>query len=145
MVDARTRELRLANARLRELDELKSEFVSRVSHELRSPLTVMQTNLAVLLERDRPPRFDAVSVGCILYLAIFGTAVTFGLYFWLLKPVAKTYGLCQDEAVNGCDFFVMACVEGVVLHDGDAAATLTDAERQSFGRDVADVLVRSLS
>jgi drug/metabolite transporter (DMT)-like permease len=43
------------------------------------------------LERDVAMRFDAASVGSILYLAIFGTAVTFGLYFWLLShfPASK--------------------------------------------------------
>ncbi|MBK7977960.1 MAG: response regulator [Deltaproteobacteria bacterium] len=51
LVEERTGELRRATERLRELDQLKSEFVSRVSHELRSPLTVMHTNLAVMLER----------------------------------------------------------------------------------------------
>jgi signal transduction histidine kinase len=47
-VDERTRELRqkaealaAANAQLQELDQLKSEFVSLVSHELRAPLTNM--------------------------------------------------------------------------------------------------------
>lgn len=50
MVEERTAELRQATERLQELDQLKSEFVSRVSHELRSPLTVMRTNLSVLLE-----------------------------------------------------------------------------------------------
>ncbi len=35
----RTRELKAANARLRELDSLKSEFVTNVSHELRTPIT----------------------------------------------------------------------------------------------------------
>jgi signal transduction histidine kinase len=48
-VDDRTRELRekndalaAANAQLQELDRLKSEFVSLVSHELRAPLTNMR-------------------------------------------------------------------------------------------------------
>lgn len=50
LVEERTGELRRATDRLRELDQLKSAFVSRVSHELRSPLTVMHTNLAVMLE-----------------------------------------------------------------------------------------------
>lgn len=57
-------------------------------------------------------------------------------------PVAKAWGLCKDEAVNGADFYVMECVDGVVLHDADAARTMTPEQRQSFGRDVADVLVR---
>ncbi len=56
-------------------------------------------------------------------------------------PVAKAWGLCQDEAVNGPDFYVMSCIEGTVLHDADAARTMTPDQRQSFGRDVADVLV----
>ncbi len=57
-------------------------------------------------------------------------------------PVAEAYGLCQDEAVNGSDFYVMSYVEGVVLHDGEAAAKLSAEQRMSFGRDVADVLVK---
>jgi len=38
-VQERTQELEAANVRLRELDELKSSFVSTVSHELRTPMT----------------------------------------------------------------------------------------------------------
>lgn len=37
-VDERTQELRVANERLRDLDQLKSHFLSNVSHELRTPL-----------------------------------------------------------------------------------------------------------
>jgi len=57
-VDERTRELReknealaTANERLQELDRLKSEFVSLVSHELRAPLTNMRGALE-LIEGD---------------------------------------------------------------------------------------------
>jgi two-component system, sensor histidine kinase and response regulator len=38
-VEARTQDLQAANARLQELDRLKSSFVSIVSHELRTPMT----------------------------------------------------------------------------------------------------------
>jgi len=42
------RELASANTRLKELDRLKSEFVSMVSHELKTPLTSMKTSMTVL-------------------------------------------------------------------------------------------------
>jgi len=46
--------------------------------------------LAVAVEGDTPPVFDAVSVGALLYLAVLGSAVTFSLYFWLLTHVEAT-------------------------------------------------------
>ena len=47
------RELEKANAELQQLDKLKSEFVSLVSHELRAPLTNISGSLQLLLEADR--------------------------------------------------------------------------------------------
>jgi signal transduction histidine kinase len=61
-VEERTRELRTkaealtaANERLQELDRLKSEFVSLVSHELRAPLTNVWGAIE-LMESDCPAR-----------------------------------------------------------------------------------------
>ena len=46
--------------------------------------------LAFLFERGRPVRFDLVSVSALLYLSLFGTVVTFSLYFWMLQQVTAT-------------------------------------------------------
>ena len=54
-VNERTRELAEANERLKELDRLKSKFVSDVSHELRSPITNLALYLE-LLEHARPEK-----------------------------------------------------------------------------------------
>jgi signal transduction histidine kinase len=48
----RTEELASANARLEELDRLKSEFVSMASHELRTPLTGIIGLTQTLLSKD---------------------------------------------------------------------------------------------
>ena len=45
-----TKQLRGANKRLRELDRLKSEFVSVASHQLRSPLTSIRGYASLLLD-----------------------------------------------------------------------------------------------
>jgi signal transduction histidine kinase len=45
----RQRDLEMANHELKQLDELKSEFVSLVSHELRAPLTNISGSLELLL------------------------------------------------------------------------------------------------
>ncbi len=52
---ARSRELSVANARLAELDRLKTEFVSMVSHELRTPLGLIKGYTGSLLQPDLVP------------------------------------------------------------------------------------------
>ncbi|MGQ0602812.1 MAG: GAF domain-containing protein [Anaerolineales bacterium] len=47
----RTHELANANERLKELDQLKDQFVSNVSHELRTPLTAIKLHLGLLEKR----------------------------------------------------------------------------------------------
>ncbi len=51
-VRKRTAQLEAANDRLREIDRLKSEFLSTVSHELRTPLTSIQSFSEILLRYD---------------------------------------------------------------------------------------------
>jgi drug/metabolite transporter (DMT)-like permease len=45
---------------------------------------------AFATERERTVRLDAVSVGALVYLAVFGSAVTFSLYYWLMAEVRAT-------------------------------------------------------
>ncbi|NTW64979.1 MAG: HAMP domain-containing protein [Nitrospirae bacterium] len=47
------RELELANKKLKELDQLKSDFISVVSHELRTPLTSIKAFTELILIKNR--------------------------------------------------------------------------------------------
>lgn len=51
-LETATNELRSANLRLRELDQLKDDFISTVTHELRTPLTSIRAFSEIL--RDNP-------------------------------------------------------------------------------------------
>jgi drug/metabolite transporter (DMT)-like permease len=51
---------------------------------------LVMAGLAGLLERDAPITVTATNTGAILYLALFGSAVSFGLYFWLLSHIPAT-------------------------------------------------------
>lgn len=51
-LEAATNELRGANLRLRELDQMKDDFISTVTHELRTPLTSIRAFSEIL--RDNP-------------------------------------------------------------------------------------------
>jgi signal transduction histidine kinase len=49
-VRERTKELEQANQKLKEIDQLKSDFLSTVSHELRTPLTSIKAYAEILLD-----------------------------------------------------------------------------------------------
>ncbi len=56
-------------------------------------------------------------------------------------PVPQALGLCTDDSVNGAPFYVMNYVDGVVLHDGETAASETaPPQRATLSQQVADVL-----
>jgi signal transduction histidine kinase len=56
-IQDKSRQLETANERLKELDRLKSDFVSNVSHELRTPLTAIKGAVDLLL-REVPGRLN---------------------------------------------------------------------------------------
>ncbi len=58
-IQSRTAELENANNELRQLDRLKSEFVSLVSHELRTPLTNIRGGLEVIIAEQNGIRSSA--------------------------------------------------------------------------------------
>ena len=51
---------------------------------------ILMGGLAATVERGRGITLDAASIGAVVYLAVFGTAVTFFLYFWLLSRLPAT-------------------------------------------------------
>ena len=51
-VDVATKELRSSNAQLKHLDEIKDEFMSMASHQLRTPLTSVKGYISMVLEGD---------------------------------------------------------------------------------------------
>lgn len=50
----KARELEKANRELKEVDRLKSDFLSNVSHELRTPLTSIRSFTEILLDEEQP-------------------------------------------------------------------------------------------
>jgi len=51
-VSERTRELEEANRRLRELDKVKTEFISVAAHQFRTPMAAIKWTLSTVLESD---------------------------------------------------------------------------------------------
>ncbi|HEU5085648.1 MAG TPA: phosphotransferase family protein [Acidimicrobiales bacterium] len=56
-------------------------------------------------------------------------------------PVAPVVGACEDPEVTGAPFYVMAFVDGPVLHDRAAAERLPVAARQRAAESLIEVLV----
>ena len=55
-------------------------------------------------------------------------------------PVPETLGVCEDVNVNGAPFYVMAYVDGEVLHSDVEASQIPISERIDLSRRVAEVL-----
>jgi len=65
-LQATAEELRRANARLQQLDAVKDEFLSQVSHEVRTPMTSIRSFAEILLDtRDLGPEQTRHFVGII--------------------------------------------------------------------------------
>lgn len=80
---------------------------------------VVMAPAALAIEHARPLVLDLRSVGALLYLALFGSALTFTVYYWLLARVSAT-------AVSLTSFTipVVAVAVGVAVFDEPLRARL---------------------
>jgi len=86
----------LASAICSSVSSVAVKRYARSYHPLTSiswPLLIGGVVLGIgsrLFESGQPFVWDAASIGSILYLAVFGSVVAFGLYFWIIKHVDVT-------------------------------------------------------
>lgn len=63
-----------------------------------------------LLEAGRQVHWDGVTVGTILYLAVLGSVVAFGLYYWIIKHIDVTVLAYQTFIIP-----ILACLIGWIF------------------------------
>ena len=63
-----------------------------------------------MLEADRGVHWDPVTVGSILYLAVLGSVVAFGLYYWIIKHIDVTVLAYQTFIIP-----ILACLIGWIF------------------------------
>jgi drug/metabolite transporter (DMT)-like permease len=86
----------LASAVCSSVSSVAVKRYARSYHPLASiswPLLIGGIALAVgsrIFEAGQPIAWNAASIGSILYLAVFGSVVAFGLYFWIIKHIDVT-------------------------------------------------------
>ena len=56
-------------------------------------------------------------------------------------PVPRMIGLCQDEEVNGRDFYVMHFLDGVIVRDADIGRTIPVETRTTMCHELINTLV----
>lgn len=74
--------------------------------------TVVMTVLALLFERHRPIVWTPTSIGSLAYLSVPGSAVTFTLYYWLLRQARASRVALMAYATP-----VIAVATGVLFLD----------------------------
>ena len=62
------------------------------------------------LEATRPVHWNAATIGTILYLAVVGSVVAFGLYYWIIKHIDVTVLAYQTFIIP-----ILACLIGWIF------------------------------
>jgi signal transduction histidine kinase len=89
-LEAATAELRAANLRLQELDRMKDDFMSTVTHELKTPLTSIRSFSEILIEH---PELDAAERSRFLSIVVKETQR-------LSRLITQVLDLSKIEAGN---------------------------------------------
>jgi drug/metabolite transporter (DMT)-like permease len=97
---------------------------------------VLLAATAALLEHDRPCAWSAAAIGAVAYLALIGTCLTFGVYYWLMR-----WAPASDLALVSYVTPVLALLLGWLVGDHSLdAATIAGSALVAVG--VALVLGR---
>jgi len=78
------------------------------------------SGLALALERQREIHLTPATVGSVLYLAVFGSAIAFVLYFWMLRHMEATKLALVAFAVP----VVAVAVGAVLFHEPTTSRTI---------------------
>ena len=62
--------------------EVSSALLTRNALLIAAPMLL---GAALAFEHDTTPVWSTTAIGSVLYLAVFGTVITFGLFFWALR------------------------------------------------------------
>jgi drug/metabolite transporter (DMT)-like permease len=74
--------------------------------------SLVMAGMALLFERDRPIVWTRAAIGSLAYLSVLGSALTFTLYYWLLRHVRASRVALIAYATP-----VIAVITGVVFLD----------------------------
>ncbi len=100
-----------ANVRVRRELQPQSPLVMAFVQVFAGALVLVA--LSLLLERGKPLAFTPSAVGALLYLAVFGTAVTYLCFFWLIPRVPMS----AIGAIPLLDTTVAIVLGALILHE----------------------------
>jgi drug/metabolite transporter (DMT)-like permease len=106
----------LGSALLASLSSVVVKRYARSYHPMASifwPMLIGGALLTVggrVIETDRPVHWNGVTIGSILYLAVLGSVVAFGLYYWIIKHIDVTVLSYQTFIIP-----ILACFIGWIF------------------------------